>query len=258
MIGIVRVQDNQNGLLKNYLLDCPGDIKMKNLVIKAAKYSAKAYDENTISTGTTQVLVIQENDATWIVFRGTEGKLNDIIADAKIRKEVTDIGEIHRGFNDAYMLVNEDAIAFAKKAKDAGKKLYIAGHSLGGALAVIAALYFNLDGLSPDKVITFGCPRVVGKETAEKVNLNHKRLFCRVVNNNDVVTRIPPRSLGYSHIGDLWYYKESGELVMDNDLSWWDLFWDRIEGRLEDFGEFGTDGLKDHFMDSYKKQIGII
>ncbi len=231
---------------------------MKNLVIKAAEYSAKAYEEATISKESTQVLVMTESDATWIAFRGTEAKLKDITADAKIRKEVTDIGEIHRGFNDAYMLVNDDIIVLAKEAKDAGNKLYITGHSLGGALATVAALYFNLNGLSADKVITFGCPRVLSKETAEKVNSNHKQLFCRVVNNNDVVTRVPPRTLDYSHIGELWYYRESGELVMDNDLSWWDLFWDRIDGRLEDFGELGTDGLKDHFMDNYKKQLGII
>ncbi|MCP4433289.1 MAG: lipase family protein [Gammaproteobacteria bacterium] len=231
---------------------------MKNIVIKAAEYSAKAYEEATISKESTQVLVMTESDATWIAFRGTEAKLKDITADAKIRKEVTDIGEIHRGFNDAYMLVNDDIIVLAKEAKDAGNKLYITGHSLGGALATVAALYFNLNGLSPDKVITFGCPRVLSKETAEKVNSNHKQLFCRVVNNNDVVTRVPPRTLDYSHIGELWYYRESGELVMDNDLSWWDLFWDRIDGRLEDFGELGTDGLKDHFMDNYKKQLGII
>ncbi len=146
---------------------------MKDIVIKAAEYSAKAYEEDTISIETTQVLVIQENDAIWVAFRGTEVKLKDITADAKIRKEVSDVGEIHRGFNDAYMLVNDDVIALAKEAKDAGKKLYITGHSLGGALATVAALYFNFNGLSPDKVITFGCHRVVSKETAEKVNSNH-------------------------------------------------------------------------------------
>lgn len=231
---------------------------MDNLVIKAAEYSSKAYDEHTISAGTTQVLTTEEKHAVWIAFRGTEGKINDIVADAKVRKEVTDIGKIHRGFYDAFALVNDDVCAFAKKAKDDGKKIYVAGHSLGGALATVAALYFIKNKTNPDKVITFGCPRVVNKKTADIIDANYKHLFCRVVNNNDVVTRVPPRSLKYSHIGELWYFKGSGELIMDDDLSWWDLFWSRIEGRWEDFGELGTDGLNDHFMDNYKKQLGMV
>lgn len=230
---------------------------MRELVNKAAEYSTKAYSESTLNVATTQVLVIEENDATWIIFRGTEGKVEDIVADAKIRKKKIDIGKFHRGFYDAYMLVNDDIQTLAKEAKEKNRKLYIAGHSLGGALATVAALKLIINNIIPEQVITFGCPRVISKKTAKAINSKYKRLFCRVVNNNDVVTRVPPRSLNYSHIGVLWYFKESGNLVIDAHLSWWEQFWDRIDGRLKDFGKLGTDGLTDHFMESYKKQLGI-
>jgi len=94
-------------------------------------------------------------------------------------------------------------------------------------------------------LITFGSPRVFS------VNYEFKYPFdtYRFINNNDIVTRIPPRAFGFKHIGEVFYFLEDGEFY--NDPSSWEMFLDRIKGRLDDLLELGTDGFKDHSMNHY-------
>ena len=70
----------------------------------------------------------------------------------------------------------------------------IIGHSLGGALATLAAvdLVPRLDIRSI--LITYGSPRVGNKQFSEYVDKNLHGLNLRVTLKNDVVTVIPPKS----------------------------------------------------------------
>ncbi|WP_027722892.1 lipase family protein [Maridesulfovibrio zosterae] len=120
-----------------------------------------------------------------IVFRGTE---TDSIKDIK-----TDIsaqlipapggGKIHSGFLAAYQKVEDDLIQEIEKAGD--KPIYITGHSLGGALAMIATKY--LAGDSIGATYTFGAPRVADDAFYEGI----KTPVYRVVNSADGVARLP-------------------------------------------------------------------
>lgn len=93
--------------------------------------------------------------------------------------------------------------------------IYVAGHSLGGAMASIAAVYINIDILDNQQtslyLMTFGQPRTGDKDYAKYVddNLNH---FCyRVVNSGDLVSKIPSsKSIvskkRFQHHGvEIWY-----------------------------------------------------
>ena len=57
----------------------------------------------------------------------------------------------------------------------------------------------------------------------------------------------------YSHVGTFLYFDSDGKL--SDDLHWWYRFLDRVEGRIEDLGNLGTDGIKDHSMDKYVKWL---
>ena len=88
-----------------------------------------------------------------------------------------------------------------------GYKLYITGHSMGGALAIICAFFLACDkrsGVIPKPVscISFGSPRVGDINFMRAVRILEKDRYlryCRVVNDNDMVTTIP--MIQYHHAG---------------------------------------------------------
>jgi hypothetical protein len=97
------------------------------------------------------------------------------------------------------------------------RRVWITGHSLGGALATLAADRVIRAGiLKPSDiggVFTFGQPRVGNGPFARGYPL-HDRHF-RFVNGNDVVTRVPPRYLmNVALLLKLWGEKMSLALLL--------------------------------------------
>jgi predicted lipase len=167
--------------------------------LKYAVLSEKAYSDNIefpgykshfISVGTTQLYVLISEEEQIVVFRGTEGKLQDIVTDLKVRKNAG----IHRGFLHAYELV---ACSFYKYL-DCNKKITFTGHSLGGALAILACAFHS----GNSSAITFGAPRVFGMMKAKQYK--NKKIL-RVENAGDPVPFVPLWCWGYRHIGDSSY-----------------------------------------------------
>ncbi len=204
----------------------------------------------------TQALIIFDDEKIILAFRGTEpDSLRDWVTDAQVRKTAGVYGRVHRGFSKALNYVWEDMEEEVEKLLDEKRrKIWITGHSLGAALATLAMARLNALGedIPLAGLYTFGQPRTGGKNFAKKFNSELKDISYRVVNNNDVVTRVPPRDFGYSHIGQLEYIDSDGEIHSDGSLSWWGKFWDRIEGRLDGFLELKLfDGVDDHSMNDY-------
>jgi triacylglycerol lipase len=61
---------------------------------------------------------------------------------------------------------------------------------------------------NPAGLFTFGSPRVGSRRY---VNHCHFPEYYRWVNNNDIVTRVPPIWLGYRHAGRLMYFDCNGK-----------------------------------------------
>jgi len=83
------------------------------------------------------------------------------------------------------------------------------GHSLGGALATLAAMDIKLN--VPGKSVscyTFGSPKVGDSAFAGAYNKLVPDTH-RFVNDTDLVPKIPP--FGYEHVGDLHHLGPSGE-----------------------------------------------
>ncbi len=92
-------------------------------------------------------------------------------------------------------------------------KVFITGHSLGGALATLygAMLFYNAEHEITDKlaaIYTFGQPRVGDKEFAKYGETHLKDQYFRVVYCNDIVPRVPfdNEIFEYKHIGECSYY----------------------------------------------------
>ena len=99
----------------------------------------------------------------------------------------------------------------------------VTGHSLGGALATIAAMDIH-DNLGIENVhtITFASPRVGNHDFAQQWNDRLAESSMRFVHENDIVPHIPFPQLGYEHVGyEMW--ETQGEVkacsVISEDFS---------------------------------------
>jgi len=144
----------------------------------------ETYDE-----GGTQAILLSNDKFLVLAFRGTEGtSIKDIKADAKAHTMNCESGgKIHSGFSAAYDQVALDINERLKDPSIAHLPLFITGHSLGGALATVAA-----KKLSPQAGIaacyTFGSPRVGDEQWISQI----KTPIYRLVNAADCVTMLPP------------------------------------------------------------------
>jgi pimeloyl-ACP methyl ester carboxylesterase len=112
--------------------------------------------------------------------------------------------QVHRGFYEAFDLVADGIRITLNASASPQKPIFITGHSLGGALALVAsAALAGEKGLGGRiaAVYTFGAPRVGARDFDRVVKAPHYRL----VNEGDVVPLIPPSWLfGYGHTGVLY------------------------------------------------------
>lgn len=153
----------------------------------------------------TQYVIYKDGDTMTIVFRGTDS-FGDVIHDLQFFKKEIPYGNtsskirVHTGFLHMYKSRGvRDRIH--SHMSDRIRQVFVAGHSLGAALAVLCAvdLQYNFPWCDFE-VYLYGCPRVGNRAFADSYN---KRLFktLRVENGNDIVTKLPFAWMGYRHVG---------------------------------------------------------
>ena len=150
---------------------------------------------------------VGRNDTTQtaiVSFRGTETPedwLKDFDSVAVPFPDVANSGLVHQGFDAVYRTIRDSVIAGVGAVKVNAKSMWITGHSLGGALALLAALDFGKSAVPPliSQVYTFAGPRV-GDDTFEKLFDATIPLCYRVWNRWDIVPQLPPPPL-FIHVG---------------------------------------------------------
>ncbi|MDX5627137.1 MULTISPECIES: lipase family protein [unclassified Brenneria] len=143
--------------------------------------------------GETQLFIITNSTQLIVIWRGTEtDKLADFVTDGTCRPISCDSiipgGTAHKGFLDAFELAKKRFSKEFVSVKDDGasEDLFICGHSLGGALALLHAA--ELKNNTP-LLYTYGMPRTFTAETILKLdNITH----FRHVNDSDTITSVPP------------------------------------------------------------------
>lgn len=140
----------------------------------------------TFNNGGTQAfLAKRESDRVAVLaFRGTEKDMQDIKTDLDARFYERNGVRVHDGFYQAFLHVEPMVRKAVEELSD--HKVYVTGHSLGGALALIAARALNGDNIAA--CYTFGSPRVGGLEFEADIKVP----IYRVVNAADAVPRVPP------------------------------------------------------------------
>ncbi len=133
----------------------------------------------------------QERRFSILVFRGTQGSISNWLFNLSTALSVWPTGgSVHKGFK---IILLEAWEKIRQQLESISKPLYYTGHSLGGALAVLAASLHT-----PTAVYTFGSPRM---GNAEFVNKTKAIKIYRVVNPRDIVTSVPPLP-GILHVGE--------------------------------------------------------
>lgn len=123
---------------------------------------------------------------------------------------------VHTGFLECYHSIRNQFIpAMQQLIQRNFDKIYITGHSLGGAIGILAAidLHYSLK-LKNFQIFTFGQPRIGDLKFAQFLNQTFPLIY-RVTNQNDVVPRLPPRTLNYYHSPrEIFFPNDSKEFIM--------------------------------------------
>jgi pimeloyl-ACP methyl ester carboxylesterase len=170
-----------------------------------AKYKSLGFtDVDVFTQGSMIGYVLSTEGVSVIAFRGTDD-VPDWVANLKTLAVSTPNGRVHRGFDNAYQSVSGQ-IHRLLKGKRLDDKVWVTGHSLGGALAVLCA--YDLESgqnRSIQGLITFGQPMVGRNDFADHINSILDGKYAHLVNESDVVPRIPP---SYRHCGSLVWYTD--------------------------------------------------
>jgi hypothetical protein len=157
-----------------------------------------------------------------VAFRGTNGAdLENWITNIKgVSSQYPGVtgAEVHTGFQQAYNDVKAQVNQAVKNlmAAHTTAKIFVTGHSLGGALAVFAAVDIkkNLFASSSVTLYTYGQPRVGNDVFSDFIFSKLDGSYVRVTHYDDTVAHVPPRITGFKHAGnELWFVNKAMDTV---------------------------------------------
>ncbi|MGU3387849.1 lipase family protein [Methylobacterium sp. D53M] len=147
----------------------------------------------------TEALLATRADVAFLSFAGTDPVvLEDWITDFRIRPSP---GGLAQGFSTAAQAVVPEVTALLKASSS--RAVLVSGHSLGGALAVIAALSLLEAGIPVAGVYTFGMPRTGSEAFQGAYDARLGAVTYRLVHGADIVPTVPPTGLDFRHVGRL-------------------------------------------------------
>ena len=169
----------------------------------------------------------RRDDGTALLsFRGTRpDNYKDVITDlrANLVAWPESAGRAHAGFASAVRGLRPQILEWIERAKPDLSKLILTGHSLGAAMATLAATIWR-----PGWLVTLGSPRVGDAAFVATVGAAH---LVRFVDCCDAVTDVPPEVGGYTHIGAHTYITRDGSIVENPDQTL--ILSDRLRARVE-------------------------
>lgn len=146
-----------------------------------------------------------------VAFRGTQS-VASLVQDLRFIRQWTPEGGLHGGFAAGYESLHDDLVTRLRRAR--ARRVWLTGHSLGGALAVVGAGRLAAAGIEVAGLVTFGQPRVCLGDLAANLGPRIRHRYLAWVNEGDVV---PKLVLPYVHFG--WRLTYDGAAVQRRDMS---------------------------------------
>lgn len=264
----------------------PGDIRLARFFAKAvdlAYYNEEgpgkfkdqlALDAMLISVGNTQVYVATDAKNIICAFRGSElpntidgfkdwflTNANNLLVlpEGQAGSDFAAAGvgaRFHRGFLEALdSLWAPFSAAVDAEYTKAERPIWVCGHSLGGALALLAAWRLERNALPVHQVYTFGAPMIGNAAASAAIEKTFKGRIFRFVDIHDIVPKLPTISLTsnlYEHCPQEMALGSGTPAVLATDLAPGEQIapeavgavWSAVMGQLES-----------HFMNNYIAKI---
>jgi triacylglycerol lipase len=221
----------------------------QEIVAQAARWDYPHF--RFLEKDNTQAYLMANAQRMILVFRGTEPKsAKDWLTSTKLPLVEALGGKVHRGFWQDWRDIEDLVIEQVQRLRDNNQEIWITGHSLGGALAHLAALTLTTQHQPIQGIYTFGAPRVGDEAFATRYNAMLHSKTLRLVNHQDMVPRVPPLQWGYQHVGQLVYFDQRGQLQQGSQ------FWEDILETMRglDYKNL-ADAVRDHDLHAYRACI---
>ena len=212
------------------------DLNMSGALIRGEDHSSSSKEiwgvESPPMSGG-QAYVAYNDDSLFVIYRSTDAEdgwdltlnvLTDLKAyytdldflddNPELANKFGDL-KVHSGFHKEYLRYREQVLSQTQKHPN--KRIYVSGHSLGGALASLTSLDIVAQTGRDVTLVTFGAPRV-GNKAYQQLSDHLIPATYRVVINGDPIPRVPGSVLDYQHSGKVLQIDEKGNQVSPQDL----------------------------------------
>ena len=206
--------------------------------------------------GATRGFLAARNDAIILAFRGSDDA-QDWAINFNVKKIQDNGAHVHEGFVLALASVwDKISTPLRKMVEQKNRKIWVTGHSLGGALATLATRRLLNMGVGQIETHTFGQPRVGGIKLAKQITST----FYRFAYVSDPVPVFPPERMRYVHTGTLKQIGADGTIRGDSTS-----LISQIAAQSNTIKQFFGNSLKtfireridDHFISNYVEKIAI-
>jgi pimeloyl-ACP methyl ester carboxylesterase len=172
--------------------------------------------KTVLPKASTHCFVASHPKAVIVAFAGTDPvSLANWISDFDAHLDVTTGAA--EGYEGAADVVWPELKRLLEQCVPPGGKVFVTGHSLGGALAARIA---NRTGTElqadVDAVYTFGMPRPGNKAFADLYNQQLGMRTYRLVHGEDIVPTVAPTSFGFRHLGRVLHCERPGRFDKAN------------------------------------------
>ncbi|MCJ1321499.1 hypothetical protein MMC15_006844 [Xylographa vitiligo] len=176
-------------------------------LVEAADATTMMEFEDTSSTDDTGFVAVDDKNRMVIVaFRGSDSWSNWVVNLEVIRVATgwCDNCNVHDGYWKSWHEIKDRIIPLLEKAvkEHPDYRIIITGHSLGAAIATLAAAEIRMIGshyMKFTELYSYGSPRIGNRALAAFLSMQSK-LSYRITAGDDPIPRMPGAILGYRHV----------------------------------------------------------
>lgn len=171
-----------------------------------------AASAQAVRRGNHHCLLQRLDECLLLAFRGTD-EWADWGTNLSLLPRRTALGSVHGGFMTATELFWPELPTLLKAHDSQALPLLVTGHSMGGALALLAATKLHIElGVSIAGLYTFGQPSLAGDDFCERFSELCPFPCFRFVNRTDAV--VDAGGMVYQPVGQQLYFNVDGEMIV--------------------------------------------